>query len=234
MCLCVQGRYGAGALAWAIYYTYLEGGLRALLSLLLAGEPGAILEAAVGLVGGAMMFVGVREALSHDDEFDMWSFLYSAGAVGLALYAMQQGWFLTGSPSLWRISHGIWLGLLASNGFNLWLQLRGPRHAVRSEPVSPARSPNINSIMLDDPQPVARHRLRRSRTIKIVEVIEGQGVESLARHLGANTPYYPPPHASPVIGRDGRPVPQILYVQDEETGEFIPVLPDRVALPRKK
>jgi hypothetical protein len=218
VCLCQAGRVGAFCLTFGLYWILAWLGVSYTEAHLFDMDHGAtIVPVVIAGLGALGVLGGIREALSHDDGINEASVAWSVWLGGLAGWALWHGWFLDGKAWGFHLSRAFWLALLASEVFNLWLNFRGVLRRSR-----PAQSPNINSILSDDPKPLARHRLRRSRTIKVVEVIEGDR-ESLAHHLGSNTPYYAPPHASPLIGSDGRPVPQLLYVKDEATGEFIPV-----------
>src|SRR6202035_4540384 len=144
------------------------------------------------------------------------SVLVSVVLLALALYALANHWFWVGDVWTTHISRGFWPGLIASEIFNLWLNFRGRRHAAPVPEFQPQRSPRLS--------------LRRSRTIKVIEDIEGRGLDAddlaglLARHLGGNT--YTSPHASPVLEHNGA-APQIVYVRDEN-GRLVEIeLPSR-------
>jgi hypothetical protein len=221
-CPCMIGVGGAFGVTFALYWAWLFG-LRFLIGQLQDGNLIAIAWAAILFFSAGTLLRGINEARSHEDE-------RSGGEVVGALllgafcgWALWHHWFLDSAGWAFHLSRAFWLSCMGAMAFQIWLNFRGPR---RQRPAVPQP--------VELPQRPQRFGLRRSRTIKVVEVIEGHGVENLTHHLGSNTPYYAPPHASPLIGPDGRPVPQIVYVKDEETGEFIPVeLPeDRVPVLR--
>jgi hypothetical protein len=200
-CPCKEGRYGAFGLVVSVYWAMQCGGVAAMLNLVSAGAGMGIWWAIWTGCAVLLLIEGIRQALSHDDNFDGQSVAVSVGLIGLALWALAHHWFWIGPEWTTHISRVVWPGLIASEVFNLWLNFRGRRHAA---PVAP--------VVRDEPR-----RLRRRRSIEWVEEIEGHGVgaDDLARHhLGSNTHF-------PEIDHHGE-APQIVYVKDRE-GNFIPV-----------
>jgi hypothetical protein len=199
--------------AFALYWVWLLG-LWRLIGQIEAGNAVAIGWAALSFFGLCWLWLGISEALSHNDGLDERSAGWSFWLAGLCGWALWHGWFLDGNAWAFHLSRAFWLSLMASELFNLWLNFRG---IFRRRAPVPVVQPNPFLI---------NHGPRVIRGY--VEVIEGQGVENLARHLGSNTRPLPR-----VIGSDGQPV-QIVYVQDEQTGEFIPLqVPNNDRVPRR-
>lgn len=225
-CPCKEGRYGAFALVVSIYWAMQCGGIGATLNLVTAGTALGVWWAIWTGIGVGSLAEGIRQARSHDDNFDGRSVLVSVGLIGLALWAFAHHWFFLTDDWVGHASRVFWFGLLGSEAFNLWLNFRGRRHAV---------APMPEPVEVEQPRRSPRFGLRRSRTIKVVENIEGRGIDAddlarlLAHHLGANT--LAPPHAPPVLEHNGA-APQIVYVPGAN-GQLIPVaLPSPERLPR--
>jgi hypothetical protein len=212
-CPCKEGRYGAFGLVVSLYWAMQCGGFAAMFNLVTAETALGVWWAIWTGLSVLALIEGIRQARSHDDNFDGQSVLVSVGLIGLAMCAFANHWFYLTNDWVGHASRVFWFGLIGSEVFNLWLNFRGRRHAVPVPVEPPRRSP--------------RFRLRRSRTIKVIEELEGRGIDAddlarlLANHLGQNT-RLAPPHIAPSVGHDGQPV-QLVYVRDERTGEFIPV-----------
>jgi hypothetical protein len=206
MCPCNYGRWGACVLTWCLVWAYQHGGIAFLVPLALAGNVIAIIWAAAAAVGVVWLVTGLREALAHDDSFDGPGLSWSVGVLALCTCAMYQHWFLLGDAPGAFISRTVWLGWAASNLFNLFLQLRGRRHAA---PVPP--------VFRNEPRP-QRFALRRSRTIKVIEEIEGRGLQQLPPEYRTAAR----PVSSDLIEHGGAS-PQIVYVKTKD-GAFVPVV----------
>ena len=161
--------------------------------------------------------IAVGEALSHADPFVPQSVLWSLGVIALAGYALGHGWYFSGDALLFHLSRAAWFGWIASEVFNVWLNLRGigrRRYARRREDAAPMPEP----------------RFRRRRRLEWVEEVEGRGVaaDEFARHLGPNLRADLPPAVGQPVPV---PVPQVVYLKDEN-GNFVPVpLPRDDAVP---
>ena len=81
----------------------------------------------VGLVavGFGLVWQGVKAARSHEDPVDRRSLAWSVGVIALGLTALHNGWYVEGDALDFHLSRVFWLGWIASNAANLWLQLRG-------------------------------------------------------------------------------------------------------------
>jgi hypothetical protein len=221
-CPCKEGRVGAFVTVLCICFALELGGLPLMLAQVKAGVPFAIGWAIFAGCGVLLLIEGVRQALTHNDSFEGGSFLYSVGVIGLSVYGLTHHWYLTDGSTA-AFSRALWLSWGASNLFNVWLQLRGQLRGRR--PAAPVRE------ILQEPRRSPRFWLRRSRTIKVIEDLEGRGIDGddlarlLAHHLGKNTPA----DSFPAVGSDGAR-PQIVYVPDAN-GQLIPVAlpsPERV------
>jgi hypothetical protein len=218
MCPCNYGRLGAFLTTAAIYLAFQFGGIAAMIDLALAGNIIGIAWAVGAVLGVGNLFVGISEALSHDDGFEAGSVIFSGGVIGLAAWGLEHHWYLSGGPVWLHLSRAAWFGLIGSEVFNIWLNLRNIARRGRE-----FGSYDTNPVPVEQPR-----RLRRRRSIEWVEEIEGNGVE--AHHLithdhpGSNTHF-------PEI--DHEAAPQIVYVKDRN-GDFIPVqLPDAVPVSRR-
>jgi hypothetical protein len=116
------------------------------------GRSFVILVTLVLLFGLWQLVLGVREALSHDDDFSLWSFLYS---VGLALVLVMYGGEATaGLPALDVAAfHALFVALFADCAINLWLLFRGvlPRRQRTSD-----FDPSLASMMRRQNATIAR------------------------------------------------------------------------------
>jgi hypothetical protein len=217
MCPCQFGRSGAFTLTACIYGACALGGLPAMLAALHAGNIIAIGWAVAVFFGAGWLMIAVGEALSHSDPFVPQSVLWSVGVIGLAGYALRHGWYFSGNALLFHLSRAAWHGWIASEVFNIWLNLRGIGRHRRVTPVS-------------DPMPETTTRLRRRRSIELVEEIEGRGVEAgdFVRHLGVDS------HAGtfPAAAGQDQPAPQVVHVKDE-TGNFVPLQLPKATLNRR-
>jgi len=131
MCPCKEGRIGAFVTVLFLCLA-LEwwGDLPSMLAQLKAGVPLAIGWAIFAGCGVVLLLDGIRQALSHDDGFDGGSFIWSVGVIGLAFYGLSHHWYLTDGSSV-QTSRALWFSWMASNAFNIWLQLRGQLRGLR-------------------------------------------------------------------------------------------------------
>jgi hypothetical protein len=217
MCPCKNGRIGAFVTCLCICLALELGGLPSMLAQVKAGVPFAIGWAIFAGLGVLALAHGIFEALSHEDNFEAGSFLWSVCAIGLCGYGLTHHWYLTDGSSA-QFSRALWFSWGASNLFGVWLNCRGQLRGRLRLPRLPV--PEFQ------PQRSPRLALRRRRRIEVIEDIEGRGIDAddlarlVARHLGANT--LAPPHASPVIEHDGGALPEIVYVPDRR-GQLVPV-----------
>jgi hypothetical protein len=235
MCPCNLGRLGAATVTACMYCAWVMGGLSVMLAGLHDANIIAIGWAAATVFGVGWLLIGIFEALGHEDAFVLPSFLWSVAAIGLAGYAIEHGWYLTKPILDWGCAHcgvdavffhmsrAFWMSLIASEAFNIWLNLRGigRRRYVPPMPAMPERTPEPKTT-----------RLRRRRRIEWVEDIEGRGIgaEELAQHLGSMVGSTARANVLPAVGQSPA-VPQVLYAKDEN-GNFIPVqLPPDSAVP---
>jgi hypothetical protein len=216
MCPCNYGRLGAFTVTACMVWALAFGGIPATVNFALAGNFIAIAWAVAAVFGVGWLCIGISEALSHDDGFNPRSVIFSAAVIGLAAYALRNGWYLRGDALLFYLSRAFWWGLIGSEVFAIWLNLRGRRHA---------RCP-----VIEQPQP---SRLRRRRRFTIEEEIEGHGIEAEHMRLSGFNGVNRPAHGYPdLIEHDGG-APQIVWVRDRN-GNFIPVqLPDAVPVGRR-
>ena len=218
---CEAARIGAFVVTYAIYVAWLYG-LGPMLALVMQGNGLGILWAGVGGLGLGSLIGGIGSALTHEDPFRAGSFVWSVGVIGLGLYALQHHWVLTDSAFNYHASVAFWLGWMASNAVNLWLQLRGRFRLSRR----PVRGPT--SIR----EPRAP---RPSRYVRITETLdefeEGHGIEALPlTRRGAMR--MPPRGAPDVVEHDGAAA-QITYVRQPD-GSFVEVLlPDALPVNRR-
>jgi hypothetical protein len=206
MCPCQWGRLGAFTLAACICWAWAAGGLAMMLAGLHAGDTIAIGWAVAAFFGGGWLSIGIFEALSHADTFRPQSVLWSVAVIGFAGYALNHGWYFSGDTLLSQLSHAAWFGWIASEVFNIWLNLRGvgPRRRTVSSLLPPIPEPTM-------PEP--RPRLRRRRRVEWVEEIEEDAA-------AANN------FTGRLADADALPgaavLPQTVYVKDG-TGQFIPL-----------
>jgi hypothetical protein len=196
-CPCKEGRYGAFALVVSIYWAMQCGGIGATLNLVTAGTALGVWWAIWTGIGVGSLAEGIRQARSHDDNFDGRSVLVSVGLIGLALWAFAHHWFFLTDDWVGHASRVFWFGLLGSEAFNLWLNFRGRRHTPE---IQERRSSGF---------------FGRGRRVRVGIVYENRRLDDAPDYLAA------PPHASPVLEHNGE-VPQLVYVQDGN-GNFIPV-----------
>jgi len=220
-CPCKQGRIGAFCLTFGVYWVCILG-LPFLIGQIEDGNPFAIGWAIISFLGGVGLWVGITEALSHDDGLDERSAGWSLWLAGLCGWALWHGWFLDGNVWAVHLSRAFWLSLMASEVFNLWLNFRGVFR--RSRPAVPQPVRQARPLLPLTQRIVRRVRLTRS----------GDGEWTEARELYGHNHALPERFFPPVIGPDGE-VQQIVYVRDEQTGEFIPVElhNDRVPVSRR-
>jgi len=226
MCPCQYGRIGAFLLTGCIYWAWVSwGGLPAMFAGLQAGNIDAIAWAACALLGVGNLWIGIREALSHNDVFYLPSVLWSLGVIALSGWALEHGWVLTGNAWLFHLSRAGWFGWIASEVFNIWLNLRGS--IARRRDLAPIVAPIANPRLHREVPQQQAGWLRRRR-ILLIEDSEGEGIEAQEflrglganHHLGSNTPAPPG-----FIGHES--APRIVHVPDRN-GNLIPVrLPGR-------
>lgn len=220
MCPCQFGRLGAFLLTACLYWAWALGGLPAMLAALHAGDILAVAWAGAALFGAGWLLIGIGEALSHADPFNPRSILWSAGVIALAGYALSHGWVFGGNALLFHLSRAAWFGWIASEVFNLWLNLRGLGRR-REVDASPVCAPGRQEVLTGP-------RFRRRRRLEWVEDVEASG--------DIPCPAAPPPGfsiraAAGPVGQD-QPLPQIVYVKDKN-GQFVP-LPGAVPLDRRR
>jgi hypothetical protein len=214
MCPCKDGRIGAFVTVFWLYWVYQLGGVASVLALLRAGDSLAIGGAVVAVGGVLLLLNGISEALSHDDNFEGASFLWSVSVIGLSIYALLHHWYIDAASV--HVSRALWFSWMASNAFNVWLQLRGV--VGRRVPVEP----DIQERQA--PLPLRQRTLRRFRlssrsgNAEWDEATEWYGND----HQSSPPPqFFPAPaHIAPVIEHDGA-APQIGYL--DGNGNFIPV-----------
>jgi hypothetical protein len=219
MCPCQYGRLGAFTLTACIYWAWAAGGLSAMVAGLEVGDILAVVWAGAALFGAGWLLIGIGEALSHSDAFVPQSVLWSVGVIALSVYALRHGWYLGGA--LFHASRAAWFGWIASEVFNVWLNLRGlGRHR------EVARSPAICAPTRQEA--LTAPRFRRSRRLEWSEEVEGHA------DLIQRAPGFSVWRTPPVIGQDG--ATQIVYVPDER-GQLIPVqiagLPAKAGIRRR-
>jgi hypothetical protein len=96
--------------------------------------------AAAAALGFWWFVSGIHAGLTHADPIRIRSLLWSLLAIGMALRLMWLGSQIAGGPMYHANMQAAALGWLASNGLNVWLQLRGFRlwsrmlKAVRPKP----------------------------------------------------------------------------------------------------
>jgi hypothetical protein len=95
-CPCKEGRYGAFGLCVSSYWAMQCGGIEAMLNLVAAENGMGIWWAIWSGLAVLLLAQGIREALSHDDNFDGQSVAVSIGLIGVALYALANHWFWVG------------------------------------------------------------------------------------------------------------------------------------------
>jgi hypothetical protein len=212
---------GAFGLTFALYWVWLFG-LPFLIGQLQDGNLIAIAWAAISFISAGSLLRGINEARSHDDERSGGEVVASLLFGGLSGWALWHHWFLDSTGWAFHLSRAFWLSCMGAMAFNLWLNFRKvqrQRRVAVPQPVRPAR-PSL---------PLTQRIVRRVRLTR-----SGDGEWTEARELYGNNHALPEQFFPPVIGSDGRPV-QIVYVQNEETGEFIAVeLPkDRVHVTKR-
>jgi hypothetical protein len=147
---CHLARVGAFLLTLSIYaavwpQVFFGASFDVVISKLVAGDIFSAkgLWGALLVLGVGTLAAGLRAMLSHDDPIDWQSLCWSGGVIALALWAISHEWYLTDSAVAWHASRALWLAWMASNGVNLWLQLRGVfgwrgNHVVPVQPYYPA------------------------------------------------------------------------------------------------
>jgi hypothetical protein len=131
MCPCNFARLGVCLLTWCVYaaawpQAFFGHNLAWVLARAKAGDisDGMVIWATFAAAGLLCLVVGLREALTHDDDFDGASFAWSVGVIALATFALLNHWYLNISPLTLHASRALWLGWMAGNVVNIGLQLR--------------------------------------------------------------------------------------------------------------
>ena len=203
---------GAFVTVFCIYWAWATvGGVPAMLALVRAGDALAIGWAVFAGLGVVVLLHGISEALSHDDSFEGGSFLWSVCVIALAVYGLSHHWYLDAASGV--LSRALWFGWIASNAFNIWLNLRGVGRRSAAPVVRERQAPLTHRV---------RRRLRLSRSGQMAEWSEAAEWYGHAERDVSPSDFVPPPrHISSLIGRNGT-APQIVYVPDEQ-GQLIPV-----------
>jgi hypothetical protein len=181
------------------------------------GDPFGIAWAAFAILGVANLLIGIGSALTHEDDFRLGSFVWSVGVMALGAYALTHKWVLTDSADSYHYSYAFWLGWMASNAVNLWLQLRG--WVGQRQPVMP----------LEQPQQTRLHRRRRIRTEWLEEFeahdIDAGQLQIDQLHHAEYSPLHLPFPAAPGVIEHAGDASQLVYVKQGNT--FVPLgLPD--------
>jgi hypothetical protein len=206
-CPCWHARIGAGLLTFCLSIAFAGHQTGAYLLALRRGDISPVMAVWVGLalLGVGLFLRGLRAARDHADEFSLGSFVWSVLVIALGVAALRDQTYLVPPMSADAIVIGkaFWLGWIANNIVNIWLQLRGLG--------------GRRSDLPDYLQPPRRSLFGfRRRTIKITEWTAGNAPMPDYQPPAAS----PPAHASPVIDHDGA-APQIGYL--DGNGNFIPV-----------
>jgi hypothetical protein len=159
-CPCGLGRTGACLTAWAGYWVSVDG-LHPLLDRAAAGDIFGLAWAAMAFFGLGWLWLGVRAALSHGDPFNGESFLWSVFVIGLGVLALHNAWYVRDSVPDFHISRAFWFGWMASNAFNIWLQLRGSGHRP---PLSRGQAPRMYARETYERRTEWREQVRIRRT----------------------------------------------------------------------
>jgi hypothetical protein len=205
MCPCQYGRVGAFLLTFAIYWAWVLGGLPVMFAQLQAGNIIAIAWAVAALLGVGNLLIGVREALAHDDDFELSRAVWSFGVIGICSWALWRGWFIRSNWFWFNVSRCGWLAWEAAEWFSLWVQFRGPRRRHNAPPAA---------------APLSQRSLRRVRSK------DGEWSEA-TEWYGNNHPYQPREKffpTPPQISQNGAAL-QIVWLPDER-GQLIAYAPD--------
>jgi hypothetical protein len=224
MCPCQYGRVGAFLTTAAIYLAFQWGGIPAMIELALAGNLIAIAWGAAALLGVGNLLIAIREALSHDDGFELSSVVWSGVLIAIAAWGLVHHWYLGGGALWFHLSRAAWVGLIASGVFNIWLNVRGFRRRRHDDqaPVHHPAPPHISAV------PLTQRSLRRFQSQN------GEWSEA-TEWYGNNHPYQPREKFFPAPPQfSENATPQIVWLPDER-GELIAYAPDRngnyIALP---
>jgi hypothetical protein len=169
------------------------------------------LWALLAIFGIGSLALGVRAAFMHRDAFYGEGFLWSLLMLALGVFALRNRWYLDADAFEVDLSGAFWLGWMASNAFNIWLQLRG-LFGVQGGRVPEPDSPHI----------LFSQRETRLRTERY-EQFTTRRINLAADEVPDQAPsrVIPPPiehHAAP---------PEILYVKEGD--RFVPVKRPRAA-----
>jgi hypothetical protein len=228
MCPCETARPGAMLLTYALYWLAVVG-LSPMLAHVQAGDMAGVVWSAMAGLGAVGLAWGITEALSHDDKMRPGSLLWSIGVLTLGVLALNNGWYGNDAAYHYHFSRAVWLGWMASNAINIWLQLRG-RLRLRRRPAGVGTRPGPRRPVVA----VQRSRAPRlSRYVRVTETLEesegGIDAPEIARLLdllSGERNASPPGSAPELIQHNGK-----LYI--EHDGKLVPLRePDTVPVDR--
>lgn len=208
-CPCGMGRAGACATAWCAYWLSVVG-LSPMLVQIMRGDGAGVLWVLLAIFGVGSLALGLRAAFMHRDGFYGEGFLWSVLVLALGVFALRNRWYLDGDAFEVHLSRAFWLGWMASNAFNIWLQLRG----LFWRDVGTVSEPRSSSIVISQ-------RETWERTERYAEVTRERNA------AGHEAPGAAPPVVVPPAIEHRAAAPETLYVKEGE--EFVPVRRPRTA-----
>jgi hypothetical protein len=185
----------------------------------LADQP--FIWAGCAVVGLLSLVHGLHRIRTEGHGLKPLSFLWSAGVIAAVAWLLWLGFPATDSG--WHFMRMLLVAWAASNASNIVLQLS---EVWRRRPRLRRQYPQAQTM-----QGASRLLHRRTVTTAWVEEIEQSSWQD-GHEQGWNDALLEFERQNHV-GHDGQPV-QIVYVKDEETGEFVPVQPDRVRVSRRR
>jgi hypothetical protein len=169
------------------------------------------LWALLAIFGIGSLALGVRAAFMHRDAFYGEGFLWSVLVLALGVFALRNRWYLDADALEVDLSRGFWFGWMASNGFNIWLQLRG------------LVGDHCGSV----PEPDSPHILFSQRETRL-RTERYEQVTTRRMNLAADeVPDQAPARVIPPAIEHQAVAPEILYVKEGD--QFVPVRRQRAA-----
>lgn len=190
---CEAARVGAFFFALSAYWGCVVVGLAPMVAHVMQGDLIGLAWVAGVVLGGVGLVRGIRSALSHTDQIRWDSLAWSSGVLGLGFYILvHRSTALAASPFGSDATRAVLLSWMASNGLNLWLQLRDH-----------IRLPHLPRLRR--PAPAAERQPLRIVRLFIIGGATAQGV--------SEAPALAPARASPeLIQHNGK-----LYIEDNGT-----------------